>query len=361
MAREYKTFPFQLKSSNDELGIIEGYLSVFNVVDQGNDRVKPGAFKRTLTNSKKRVTEANPYIIPMLWQHKDSEPIGGVIDAEEDDHGLFTRAQFDLDVQRGREAYSGYKKGYLNQLSIGYDTIKKSYDAKGVRDLEELRLWEQSTVTFAMNEDALVTGVKAKKAMSKKDFNSHYEDAQAQDVLSDFWDFGSALKQAAKDAWTIGDQPLADAEDAWNQAKPAFMAWVQRGIDCNMKDYLTAQQQSTPYLYDYMAANGPEGHKAGGMSQGKKDTIQSHIDTIHSMADEHKSSVNKHVKAMHSAADDLATVLQGSEPAYTTDHGTPEKATSPQARSNKDHSSSDDTDLGSALSQLVKMRTMNTK
>ncbi len=358
MAREYKTFPFQLKSSNDELGIIEGYLSVFNVVDQGNDRVKPGAFKRTLTNSKKRVTEANPYIIPMLWQHKDSEPIGGVIDAEEDDHGLFTRAQFDLDVQRGREAYSGYKKGYLNQLSIGYDTIKKSYDAKGVRDLEELRLWEQSTVTFAMNEDALVTGVKAKKAMPKKDFNSHYQDAQAQDVLSDFWDFGSALKQAAIDAWTIGDTPIPDAEEAWNQAKPAFMAWIQRGLDCDIKEYL-GNSGNTAY-YGYMAADDDRERK-GGMSQAKKDTIQSHIDTIHSMADEHKSSVNKHVKAMHSAADDLATVLQGSEPAYTTDHGTPEKATSPQARSNKDHSSSDDTDLGSALSQLVKMRTMNTK
>ena len=65
MARECKTFPFKLKNSDDGQGIIEGYLSVFNVVDQGKDRVIKGAFKRTIANSKKKAADklaakANP-------------------------------------------------------------------------------------------------------------------------------------------------------------------------------------------------------------------------------------------------------------------------------------------------------------
>jgi uncharacterized protein len=261
--KEHKSFHFEIKATDDEQGIIEGYLSVFNVVDQGNDRVLPGAFKRTIANSKKRADDnGKKFLFPMLWQHDATQPIGGVLEAVEDDYGLFTKAQFDLNTQRGREAYSGYKMGYIDQLSIGYDPVRKSYDEKGVRDLAELRLWEQSPVTFAMNEAALVTGVKSDE------------------------------------------------------------------------------------------------HKAGGMAQSKKDIIQSHIDDLHAIADEHVATARRHAKALHTAADDLATVLQGSEPAYTTDAGTPEKSSSSLGHlEQKDHSSSVDTDLDAMMAQLAQLRT----
>lgn len=371
MTREYKTFQFQVKSTDDTLGTIEGYLSVFSVVDQGNDRVVKGAFKRTLINSKKRAKDSNnPYIFPMLWQHDVTQPIGGVTEAIEDDHGLLTTAHFDLDTQRGREAYSGYKKGYLNQLSIGYDVIKKTYDEKGVRNLEELRLWEQSTVTFAMNENALVTGVKAAKqnTMPKKDFNDRYRQQQISSWCSDFSDLSYALRQSIQDIFAVGDTPSTDLVDVvLNDTVDgtgfisALKAYIQEGIDLDYATYLQEQSDQSSSVYaGYMAAGGPDALKAGGMSQTKKDTIQAHIDNLHSMANEHKSTMATHTKAMHTAADDLASVLQGSEPAYTTDHGMPEKATSSdQIRSTKDHSSSADTDLSTAMAQLVNLRTMN--
>ncbi len=362
MSREYKTFQFQLKASNDEEGMIEGYLSVFNNVDLGNDRVMKGAFKQTLKLHKSSAQKNNiAYIFPMLWQHDPNQPIGGVTDAREDDYGLFTKAQFDLDTQRGKEAYSGYKKGYLNQLSIGYDVIRKSYDDKGVRNLEELRLWEQSTVTFAMNEEALVTGVKAgnKKTMDKKDFNDEYRQRQISSWQDDFWNLMYALRSAVMDAFDVGDSPMEDAMSAINGSddSPGFLQalqeHVQRGIDLDYSNYLDAlQQESGRDYYGIMSRHNTLARKSGrAISQANSDIIQSHIDNLRTLANDHK-------KALHSAADDLATVLQGSEPAYTTDHGTPEKSRPSDQHLGKNQPSSADTDLETAMSQLVAIRTL---
>ncbi|SRR6266568_21507 len=362
MKREYKTFQFQLKAANDEEGTIEGYLSVFNNVDLGNDRVIKGAFKQTLKLHKASAQKNNSaYIFPMLWQHDPNQPIGGVTDAREDEYGLFTKAQFDLDTQRGKEAYSGYKKGYLNQLSIGYDVIKKSYDDKGVRNLEELRLWEQSTVTFAMNEEALVTGVKAGKAMDKKqkkDFSDEYQRRQLSSWQDDFYNLTGALRSAVMDAMK-DDDPMESTMSAvqGDEDGPGFVQalqeHVQRGIDLGYPEYLNSmQQESGPNYYGIMSSDSTPARKAGrAISATNAQTIQDHIDNLRTLANDHK-------KALHSAADDLATVLQGSEPAYTTDHGTPEKSRPSDQHLGKNQPSSADTDLETAMSQLVAIRTL---
>lgn len=394
MTYQKKAFTFHVKATNDEQGSIEGYLSVFNVVDQGNDRVRKGAFKRTLSNAKKAVKDGKQtYLFPMLWQHDPEQPIGGVTDAYEDDYGLYTVAQFDLDTQKGREAYSGYKKGYLNQLSIGYDPIQKTYDEKGVRDLTEIRLWEQSTVTFAMNEEALVTGVKANtlekarqqktmpeknKNMQKKDFNDTYRTSVIEDwMYTDLSNITSALRQSLMDIFAIGDTPEPDLittilDDGNGEGLvSALKAWVQKGIDLDVSNYLQELSQNNPYSSyygGYMSADSSSlarkqvSGKSGGMSQVKKDTIQAHIDTLHDMADSHKAAATKTARAMHSVADDLATVLGGSEAAYGSDSGTPEdgegegKSSSPTApRQHKDHSSQVDTDLDAALARLNRL------
>ncbi len=170
MIREQKSFNFSIKTTDDELGQISGYLSVFGNVDEGKDRVLPGAFKRTLQNSEKRMTTGGKkFLFPVLWQHDQTQPIGGCFAASEDSTGLFVKFQLDLNTQKGREAYSGYKAGYMDQLSIGYDVVDSGYDAKGVRDLKELRLWEGSAVTFAMNTLATVNGVKSTSQMEAKE------------------------------------------------------------------------------------------------------------------------------------------------------------------------------------------------
>lgn len=52
--------------------------------------------------------------------------------------------------------------GVLNELSIGYDAIVFDYDSESnIRHLREIKLWEVSIVTWAMNEQAKIDEVKS--------------------------------------------------------------------------------------------------------------------------------------------------------------------------------------------------------
>jgi HK97 family phage prohead protease len=98
----------------------------------------------------------------MLWSHKrDQPPIGVWTEAKEDDRGLLLKGQF-ADTPAGREIYTLTKMGGLSGLSIGYTAPrdKNPVNAKGVRELRAVGLYEVSPVVFPMNEDATITTVK---------------------------------------------------------------------------------------------------------------------------------------------------------------------------------------------------------
>ena len=128
-----------------DAGTVAGYASIFGNIDQGGDRVMPGAYAKTLTSGRP---------IRMLWQHDTREVIGGWTAAREDAKGLWVEGQFNMDVQRGREAYALMKAGQIEGLSIGYRIpaggAKKATD--GAYELHELDLREVSVVTMPMNE-----------------------------------------------------------------------------------------------------------------------------------------------------------------------------------------------------------------
>lgn len=157
-----KAFKIDFKELEDEKGVFEGYLSVFGNADYGGDVVEKGAFKKTIKDRKSAGKR-----FKLLWQHDMFHPIG-TFDAEEDDYGLKIRAKLTLGVQKADEAYLLMKDGAIDEMSIGYDTIKAIFDKDtGNRILKELKLWEGSLVTFAMNPQATVTGVKSGAALSK--------------------------------------------------------------------------------------------------------------------------------------------------------------------------------------------------
>lgn len=128
-------------------GTISGYASVFGNIDQGGDRVMVGAYAKSLASGRK---------IKMLWQHDTHEVIGGWNVAREDAKGLWVEGQFNMDVQRGREAHALMKAGQIEGLSIGYRIpqggAKKASD--GAYELHEIDLREVSVVTMPMNEMA---------------------------------------------------------------------------------------------------------------------------------------------------------------------------------------------------------------
>ncbi len=169
---EYKSFPFQIKSIDEEQGTITGYLSTFGNVDLQQDEVQAGAFKKTIAEAYSRKSTGRKYLFSLLWMHSPEQPIGGFTEAQEDTHGLLCTAQLDISTNAAgipnnpmaTMAFSGFKAGFIDELSIGYIAIQKAYDGK-VRILKEVQVLEGSAVVmlFAANPEALVpaSGVKS--------------------------------------------------------------------------------------------------------------------------------------------------------------------------------------------------------
>lgn len=164
---DFKALPLALKAAPGEDGVFEGYASVFDVVDLGQDSVARGAFVKSLAKRKPK----------MLWQHDMGQPIGVWEEVREDDRGLFVKGRLLPEVTLGREALALLKAGAIDSMSIGYRTVEAAADEsnRGVRKLMEVDLYEISLVTFPMLPDAKVTDVKA--ITTERDFERFLREA----------------------------------------------------------------------------------------------------------------------------------------------------------------------------------------
>lgn len=150
-------FDCELKFDGDaQQGVVEGYASVFGIMDRVGDIVLPGAFKASLADWKRRKKA-----VPMLWNHDPDDPIGIWSDVVEDEKGLRVKGELVLDVPRAAQTRALLAKGVIGGLSIGFRTLDYEIDrATGARRLKKVELWEISPVTFPALPEAQVTGVK---------------------------------------------------------------------------------------------------------------------------------------------------------------------------------------------------------
>ena len=154
--RETRSYALQIKATGSD-GAIEGYGSVFDVIDSYDDAIAKGAFSKSIGEHKSAGT-----MPAMLWQHDSSQPIGIWTEMSEDDKGLTLKGKLALDTEKGKEAHALLKMGALNGLSIGFMSKQWAYDKDtDIRTLTEIELWECSIVTFPANSKARITGVKS--------------------------------------------------------------------------------------------------------------------------------------------------------------------------------------------------------
>ena len=159
--REVRSFALQIKATGDD-GTVEGYGSVFGVLDNYDDVIAKGAFIQSLKDHKAAGT-----MPAMLWQHDADKPIGVWTEMVEDEKGLRIKGQLAMETVKGKEAHALLKMGALNGLSIGFMSKEWSYDRETeVRTLTAIDLWEVSLVTFPANEKARVTNVKSAGEMA---------------------------------------------------------------------------------------------------------------------------------------------------------------------------------------------------
>jgi len=132
---------------------IVGYAAVFDAETSiggwYREIIRPGAFRKTLTE----------HDAVALWNHDTGQPLGRksmrTLELEEDGHGL----RFDVilpDTSWGRDAWVSVERGDVKGASFAFDVIKQKWtqekDALDLRELQELRLWEISPVTFPAYE-----------------------------------------------------------------------------------------------------------------------------------------------------------------------------------------------------------------
>jgi len=172
MEIERKTRDVIGKSFDDETGIAEMIVSVFNNVDDGDDVIQPGFFKESLA---KRKTSTGAPKVKGVWAHDWSMPIAKTLEAKEllpGDPllpislsalgGLYIKTQFNLETQRGKEAYSDVKFGTIDEFSIGFRTKKFERDNDtGIRKLFEGDLYEWSPVLVGMNDKTVLLSIKS--------------------------------------------------------------------------------------------------------------------------------------------------------------------------------------------------------
>lgn len=152
---EFDRFPLALdvKALSAETGEIEGYGSVFDVVDSYGEVVKSTAFDRSLAEAR-----SSGRMPAMLWQHRQDEPIGVWTEMAVDTRGLRVKGRLLLEGEPlAQRALAHLKNGSVSGLSIGY--ISQTLGANG-RDILDLELKEVSLVTIPANSEARVDRVK---------------------------------------------------------------------------------------------------------------------------------------------------------------------------------------------------------
>ncbi len=301
--RKTEYFPIigEIKATNDEKGITEGYLNFVGNIDFGDDRTMPGAFKRTIADSYARKSaQGLDFLWPYLWNHDyNILPPGGIFEANEDKKGLYIKTQYNMDTQLGRELYSSFKMGTMKKQSMGYKAIRYEYVKDGtrsIRNLLEIAIMEGSAVVFPMNDLADVTTVKRIQNMLNKskpvtkDFTATYQERLQDDWQDDLWNLWYALKSEIIAAFQVGDSPVEDTRAALSQFSDAMLAYVQQGVDLGMVEALQPDDDQS-IQYGWMSGEPGQEQKAGRVISARNHTlmtkaiqgIQGHCNEMKSM------------------------------------------------------------------------------
>jgi uncharacterized protein len=151
-----KVAPLAEIKTGEAEGIFTAYVSIFNSVDLVGDRVVPGAFTKSLERWR---ASGDP--LPIAFQHDWSRPdIGIVIDAREDERGLWIKGKLDVDEPFPRQIFKRLRRRSLREFSYSYDIIE-ARPKDGINELLELELHEVGPVWKGAHPETQLLTVKS--------------------------------------------------------------------------------------------------------------------------------------------------------------------------------------------------------
>lgn len=221
---------FEVKEDGDGR-TLSGYASTFGgEPDSYGDIIEAGAFKKT-------IKEQGPPKNRIKLFHLHQFPIGMPKVLSEDKKGLFFEARVSK-TALGDEVIELVKDGVLDKMSIGYRTIKERFDEKDdrIRYLDEVKLFEISTVPFPANEGADILGLKRDHG----NYDPHVILKSVALALNMKYDTATGLILPAssleeKAVVTFQDFPLLELSREWDEksAQENIQTWADADAEPN--------------------------------------------------------------------------------------------------------------------------------
>lgn len=150
-----QTLELKLAADPAAAGSFTGLASTPDL-DRSADVIEPGAWAQTLA-----AWQARGGRIPLLYLHRQDDPIGAITSASATGRGLEVAGQIAIATPTGAIAYELAKVGGLS-LSIGYVIPAGGATMVGnVRHIRAIDLYEISLVPIADNPAAIVSSVKS--------------------------------------------------------------------------------------------------------------------------------------------------------------------------------------------------------
>jgi len=160
-----KTYTAEAKIINEAEGIVEAFVNSMGKVDLDEEVIDVKAFNKSIEDGG----------ISVAWFHNQAEPVGKVISASAisedtdertgmDSGKLKAVMQFNLETQRGKEAFSDVKFGAVREWSVGFRAtdheIKDLADGGKYRVISDLDWVEVSPVMRGASPETQTVGVK---------------------------------------------------------------------------------------------------------------------------------------------------------------------------------------------------------
>ena len=151
-----KTISVKTEDIDETKRIVKGYFASFNTLDSDYDVIRKGAFKKSIQEN--GPNSAGNRRIAHLRNHDWDRQIGKILELYEDEKGLVFVSQLGRSTE-GNDALLDYQDGILREHSIGFNYIadkmkfieESDYTEGGHYEINEVRLWEGSGVTFGSN------------------------------------------------------------------------------------------------------------------------------------------------------------------------------------------------------------------
>jgi hypothetical protein len=216
MTREYKSFPaLSVKIVDEDQGIVEHIITVFGILDLGNDVSHPGSFTKTLAerghkslvldmHNTSSVMDVLGKPLSIMEVPRNQLPAEILREFPEATGGVKAITQFFLDTPEGKGAFIRLKRDGLREWSYGYDTLDSDFsvvqDKDGndvnARNLRTIKLYEYGPVLWGMNQATATLSAKNKP---------RDEEAQEAD--------GEIEQKDASDAAGLGDDGIVSPQE----------------------------------------------------------------------------------------------------------------------------------------------------